>query len=326
MKRGVSPVVLLVVYCLMILGASLAGGLIPMWVRLTHTRMQVATSFVAGLMLGVGVLHLLPHAFHQLGSMDRTAAWLLGGFLVMYFIQRFFHFHHHDVPDEAPEGIEPCCEDGHVHAHGHETRPAKVPHDHTLAEKSARHLSWSGAALGLSLHTLIDGIALAASVEAEVRHEGSGILFGLGTFLAILLHKPFDALAIGTLMVLGGWSKRWRHVVNAGFAMMIPAGVLLFHLGAGTFAEAGGAYLGAALAFAAGTFICIAASDLLPELQFHAHDRVKLSVALVAGLALSVLIGVFETAGHDHHHDHDHDHGHSAAPARVEPAGGDHNE
>jgi zinc and cadmium transporter len=48
------------------------------------------------------------------------------------------------------------------------------------------------------------------------------------------------------------------------------------------------------LAFSAGTFLCIALSDLLPELQFHEHDRWKLSVALLAGLALMALAGQIE--------------------------------
>src|SRR5512137_2722317 len=94
-SSGMTPGALLAGYCLLILLASLAGGWIPLVVRLTHTRLQVATSFVAGLMLGVGLLHLLPHASHQLRSIDRAAWWLMGGFLVMFFIQRFFHFHHH---------------------------------------------------------------------------------------------------------------------------------------------------------------------------------------------------------------------------------------
>jgi hypothetical protein len=34
--------------------------------------------------------------------------------------------------------------------------------------------------------------------------------------------------------------------------------------------------------------------------QFHPYDRLKLSVALAAGLAVAVLIGQFETSGHDH--------------------------
>ncbi|HKS37511.1 MAG TPA: hypothetical protein VJW76_10005, partial [Verrucomicrobiae bacterium] len=65
------------------------------------------------------------------------------------------------------------------------------------------------------------------------------------------------------------------------------------------FSDAGHVFLGSVLAFTAGTFICIAASDLLPELQFHAHDRGKLTVALIAGLGVSVAVGMFETAGHD---------------------------
>ena len=291
-----SPPVLLAVYCVLILLASLAGGWIPHLVRLTHTRLQVATSFVGGLMLGVGVLHLLPHAWQELKSIDRGAAWLLGGFLVMFLIQRFFHFHQHDVPDEAPEGVEEgVAKREQTHdAHEH------CAHDHTLADKSARHLSWTGAAFGLTLHTLIDGFAVAASVKAEGADGSVGGLLGLGTFLVVILHKPFDAMAIATLMTASGWSKFSRHVVNALFALAIPVGMLLFHFGAGQFSEAGHIFLGSVLAFTAGTFICIAASDLLPELQFHAHDRGKLTVALIAGLGVSVAIGMFETTGHDH--------------------------
>jgi zinc and cadmium transporter len=293
------PQMLLAIYCSFILLASLAGGWIPLVVRLTHTRLQLATSLVSGLMLGVAVLHLMPHAFHEVQSIDRVGGWMLGGFLLMFFLQRFFHFHHHDVPDEDPEG----CDGGHVacnHSHAETEVSDAVHHDHTLAGKSAKHLSWGGAALGLTLHSLIDGVALAASVAVET-HAHELTLAGLGTFLVIVLHKPFDAMVISTLMTAGGWSRSSRHLVNGLFALAIPVGVLLFHLGASQVAEtgAGHLFLGSALAFAAGTFICIAASDLLPELQFHSHDRTKLSVALALGLLLSVLIGKFEKTGHD---------------------------
>jgi zinc and cadmium transporter len=296
-----TPGWLLILYCGLILLASLAGGWIPQMVRLTHVRLQVATSFVAGLMLGVGLLHLLPHSWHELQSIDRAVAWLLGGFLVMFFLQRFFHFHHHDVPDESPEGVDGCCDEAHIHDHIEPVNPEA--HDqHTLAHKSAQQLSWSGAALGLGLHTLIDGAALAASVKVEAHAESSGLLLGLGTFLVIILHKPFDAMAITTLMSAEGWSRNARHLVNALFALAIPAGVLIFYLGLQQTSDQSHLWLGSCLAFAAGTFLCIATSDLLPELQFHSHDRGKLSLALVAGLALSILIGKFETSGHDHLH------------------------
>lgn len=294
----IPPGWLLAGYCGLILLASLAGGWMPLYIRLTHTRMQVATSFVAGMMLGVAVLHLLPHAWHQLESIDRAVWWLLGGFLAMFFIQRFFHFHHHDVPEEDPERLGPVCSHPDHHEHTHE---------HSLAHQSASQLSWSGAALGLTLHSLIDGIALAASVTAESSHPEAKWLFGLGTFMVIILHKPFDAMAIGTLMAAGGWSRNARHLVNFTFALAIPLGVAGFYLGAAQFTGTAGHFVGAALAFSAGTFLCIAASDLLPELQFHSHDRGKLSLALIAGLAFAALLGMVEGAGHGHDHDHEHD-------------------
>jgi zinc and cadmium transporter len=296
---------LLVIYCALVLFASLAGGWLPLLVRLTHTRLQTAVSFVAGLMLGMALLHLIPHAAFELGSVDRVVRWALGGFLVMFFLQRFFHFHHHDLPDDDPED---CCHHDHDHDHGEPHAHAHEPHAHTLADKSAKQLSWAGTALGLSLHSLLDGFALTAAVEAEA-HGHSG-LAGLGTALVVILHKPFDAMAVSTLMAVGGSSRFSRQLLNGLFALVTPLGAALFYLGASHFAESNTVFLGCALAFCGGTFLCIACSDLLPELQFHSHDRVKLSVALLAGLAVSVLIGQFETTGHEHHQ-------HEAAPAGI---------
>src|SRR6185437_8328106 len=170
---------LLAIYCGFVLFASLAGGWLPIIIRLTHTRLQVAISLVAGLMLGIALLHFLPDANEQLGSLDRTVGWMLGGFLTMFFLQRFFHFHHHDLPEGDPED---CCHDenseshNHEHEHEHEHHHDHDPdhahaheheHAHTLAEKSAQQLSWVGTALGLTLHSLLDGIALAAAVLAK---------------------------------------------------------------------------------------------------------------------------------------------------------------
>ena len=55
-----SPVWLLTIYCALVLLASLAGGWVLLVIRPTHTRLQLATSFVAGLMLGIALLHFLP--------------------------------------------------------------------------------------------------------------------------------------------------------------------------------------------------------------------------------------------------------------------------
>jgi zinc and cadmium transporter len=272
-----SPSMTLVFYCAFALLAALAGGVLPSVFQLTHTGLQVAVSFVAGLMLGLSVLVLLPHAVGELHSVRGATGWLLGGFLVMFFLQRFLPFHHHDVAEGSP--VEPCG------------------HTHSLAERSAHRLSWLGVALGLSLHSVFDGLAMAAAVASGAHGHGGAL--GLGTALAVILHKPFGALAIITLMAASGATRSSRHLVNLTFALVTPLGALLFYLGAGPWAHAHPAWLGGALAFCAGTFLCIASADLLPELQFHRHDRLKLSLALLAGLAVAVLIGLFGHAGHE---------------------------
>jgi zinc and cadmium transporter len=291
-----SPVGLLVAYCLLILAASLLGGWVPLLVRLTHRRMEILVSFVSGVMLGVALLHLLPHAWMQRAEqlaataggeaighafVDPIVWWMLAGFLVMFFIERFFCYHHHEVPEAAPP--EPV---GPAGAHGHE-------------------LSWTGAAIGLSLHSLIAGVALAASVEAaRSGHAAEGVVWaaGLGTFLAIFLHKPFDSLTIGALMAIGRRSMRSRHLVNVVFGLMVPIGAGVFYAGAGTVSGDAAGFVSAALAFSAGTFLCISLSDLLPELQFHQHDRLVLSAALLLGLAVAWGSAWIEARSHDEGH------------------------
>jgi zinc and cadmium transporter len=285
----ISPGGLLAVYCVLVLLASLAGGWLLLLIHLTHTRLQMAVSFVAGLMLGIALLHFLPDAEEQLHSLDKTVDWLLGGFLTMFFVQRFFHFHHHDLPEGDPED---CCQ--HEHGHGHDDPGHEHgEHAHTLADKSARQLSWVGTALGLTLHSLLDGLALAAAVAAGA--QGNARLAGIGVALVVILHKPFDAMAVSTLMAASGSSRLSRHVLNGLFALASPLGAVLFYFGASQFSGGSAPVLGCALAFCAGSFLCIASSDLLPELQFHSHDRFKLSAALIAGLAVAVIIGMVET-------------------------------
>lgn len=302
-----SPVALLFVYSLLIILASLAGGLIPLIIRLTHTRLQLAMSFVSGAMLGVGMLHLLPHAYFEFGAIYPPVWWLMGGFLFMFFVERVFHFHHHDAPSEV---------DGTAHHHHDHGQDEACPgHSHSHAHDD-RKLSWGAALIGLTLHSALDGMALAASVAAESQEAAHVQWAGLIVFLVVFLHKPFDSMTLGTLMAVAGRSARLRHIVNALYAVAIPLGIALFYLGVDASGVDQHQVVGAALAFAAGTFLCISSSDLLPELQFHSHDRFKLSAALLLGLALAAAIVILEEQGHQHpapqshEHEHAHDHEH----------------
>lgn len=289
---------ILLVYCVLVIAASILGGSLPTWMRLTHGRMQMIISFVAGLMLGVGLWHMLPHSVVELGSLDRALWWMMIGLLGMFFLIRLFHFHQHEFEgdsEHAHDGHEDHAHDhGHEHHHHHEHDPVEVL-------RSGGRLSWIGIAVGLSLHTVIDGIALGAAVHAEAG-ESTSILLGFGTFLAIVLHKPLDALSITSLMSVGGWSPRAQHIVNVIFALICPAGALAFMFSVGSFdGSQQHAVVGCALAFSAGVFLCISLTDLLPELQFHSHDRIKLSLSLLLGVALAGAIGLVEG---EHLHDH----------------------
>lgn len=279
-----SPAVLLIFYCIAISGFSLVGGLLPNWVKMTHTRTQLVMSLVSGLMLGVAFYHLLPHSIALAGGSrgaDTAVWWLMIGLISMLLLLRLFHFHQHDFSEEEGQYHEHHDHD-HIHAHEH-------------TQKTPVHgLSWVGIALGLALHTIIDGVALGAVMHGGSSEAG---LIGIGVFLAILLHKPLDAISIVTVMEAGGWSRGARATTNAVFALMCPLGALLFFFGVDFLAVSQNHVVAAALAFSAGAFICIALSDLLPEVHFHSHDRVKLTLAFLFGIAVAYAIGGVEPAG-----------------------------
>lgn len=330
---------LLVAYCAAIGVASLAGGALAASLRLSHRKLQFALSFVGGTMLGVGLLHLLPHAailalesraggaamthgsLHA--SLDGVVLAVVLGFAAMFLLERFFHFHQHESPEHA--GHHDCCDDGcGSHAHGHGDAKGEKPAADRGGRrpKSVTELGWIGASVGLALHSILEGVALAAAILAARDHGGVGALAGLSTFLVILLHKPFDALTVTTLVRAAGRPAGFAHAVNAVFALIVPFGAALLWMGV---SQDGAMILPYALAFSAGTFICIATSDLLPELQFHRHDRIGLSAALLVGLALAAGIARIESAAaqaHDHSHEHSHDH--PAATDGASPDAHDH--
>ena len=274
------------IYCALITIASTLGGSIPSFVKLTHRRIQLTLSLVSGVMLGVALLHLLPHAIMILGSADVALIACLVGLLFMFFMVRMFHFHQHDlaVDSEHEHKSKELCDTEHDHHHIH-------CDDHS----GNVDLTWMGLCFGLAIHTLIDGIALAAAVQSGSTAISTA---GLSVFLAILLHKPLDALSITSLMAAKGWDWDKQLVVNLVFALMCPLGALIFAFSVDSFMESREMVLGIALAFSAGVFLCISLGDLLPEVHFHAHDRLQLSMMLLLGVVIAM--GIEMLPGHRH--------------------------
>src|SRR5438552_8928322 len=287
----------LAVYSISILAASLVGGFVPFVGKVTHSRLQLYLSLSAGVMLGACFFHIMPDAMAMSGA--GFGWWMALGAVGLFCIERFIAPHSHEVSStlQQEHAHEPGCE----HDHEHRAAPSVA--------------GWM-AVLGLTIHTFMNGVGLAGAVKFDAQTGSPGVSFlpGLAIFLAIVLHKPADALAISTVLSRKGVSRARLSLVQLGFALMVPVGAFAFMLTSGAIEhDLENQLTGFALSFSAGTFLFIALSDLLPEVQFHRHDRVPLTLTLIAGVLFMGGIGLLE--GHNHGgHGHGDESSHKAKP------------
>ena len=270
-----NPWLLLTAYSVAIVAASLLGVFVQMTVRLTHTRTQIAMSFVAGLVLGVALYHLLPHSLAVISGPQAVATavwWMVLGMIMMIVLLRVFQFHRHDVSEEE------------VRDHG----------EHLHHRSGAQSLKWLGISMGMGLHTLTEGAALGASTRSVSQADVAGETVSFAMFAAILFHKPLDTFSVLGLMRIEGVSRRAAVAINIGITLLCPLGAFLAFWGIGLLGPTEGDAVGRALAFGAGALLCVALSDLLPEIQFHGHDRIVLTSSFALGLALAYAMHFLE--------------------------------
>ena len=271
-------IILLASYSAAIFTVALLGGTFSAIITLTHTRTQLVMSFVAGFLLGVALYHLFLHSLEDIPG-PRASELAVGcavlGVILTIVLLRLFRFHQHDFSDEAAEMYEPA------HAHG-----GMAPNPRSVL----------GVTLGLGLHAVTEGIALGASMRVGLIRDEGTILAGLGVFLAIMMHKPLDAYSIIGLMRVSGYGNRACMLTNVGFALLCPLITVLTFLGVGILSQLNELHVvGYVMAFAAGVFLCISLSDLLPEIQFHTHDRGVLALAFLIGIGLAYALFYFES-------------------------------
>src|SRR5205814_2988508 len=121
-----------------------------------------------------------------------------------------------------PEGHHHHPEEGHHHHHdeGHGQGLLDKGYEKHLPPEAARKephraapavAGWM-AVVGLTIHTFMNGVGLAGAVDAAFQEPGlaGGKVFlpGLAMFLAIVLHKPADALAISVVLSRKEVSRR----------------------------------------------------------------------------------------------------------------------
>lgn len=155
-----------------------------------------------------------------------------------------------------------------------------VPHFHYGEETHAvTPHAGTGALIGLSLHTFFDGVAIASGFLVSSQ-------LGILLFLAVLLHKLPEGVAIASVMVAGGQGRRSAVMAGAVLGLATLLGV---------FATEGAAVLTRhGLALSAGVTIYVAASDLVPEIQ--GKHGWRMPVAFFGGAAVFFLSRLLLTA------------------------------
>jgi zinc and cadmium transporter len=109
-----------------------------------------------------------------------------------------------------------------------------------------------------TIHNFIDGIAIGSAFVADIK-------LGLVTWFAVAAHEIPQELGDFGILIHGGWQKKQALLFNFYSALAALLGGLVAYYLASTINVV---YL---LAFAAGSFIYIACSDLIPEIK-HRED------------------------------------------------------
>lgn len=171
---------------------------------------------------------------------------ILAVFVVLFLIERFFFYFHHHIEDSHF---------GHFHAPGETVVPLVI--------------------FGDTIHNFLDGVVIGASFLVN---PSLALIVSFSTFL----HETPHEVADFGILLAKGWSRKGALVANFLSALATFPGALFTYFYAEKIEEG----VGILLALAAGFFIYVATTDLLPE-AVHAPRK------FMGQQALFLLIGIF---------------------------------
>jgi zinc and cadmium transporter len=225
---------------------SLLGGFLPLLRELSQRALALMLSFSAGVLLGAVFFHMLPETGRVL--VDDIGLPVLAGFLLIFVMERFVFVH--------------ACEERECDIH-HMGIPAF---------------------LGISLHSLLDGVAL-----------GAGLMLpqvGPIVLLAVIIHKMPDSISISSILLSAGWARSKVARLSALFSLTTPIGALLAFVFFRSLSEEN---IAVAIGISAGTFLAIATADILPQVHRIEQRNPLTLVFLVFGLGVSWLARTLAT-------------------------------
>ena len=202
----------------------------------------------AGIRIGAAYFDLIPESVEHLGgSLDRAMIFTAVGFLAFYSIEKLTSLHV-----------------------GHETA-SELDH----GDAAHRHVGLIGAS-GMSLHSFLDGVAVAAGLAV-------GGSLGLIIAVVVVVHRFSDGIGIVSLLLASrtpmSEAYRWVLVVAVAPVAGVALGLLL---------PIPDEVLGGMLAVFAGFFLYIGAAELLPEA--HRANRSRWIVLGTLGGVLAIYL------------------------------------
>lgn len=207
-------------------------------------------SMSVGVLLATVFVHFIPEILEE-GYNLLVAMYILFGFLVMFILEKFIHWHH----------SKKCAHGDCGHGHAYNIAPVNL--------------------IGDGIHNFIDGLVIAGSFMVSIS-------LGITATISIIFHEIPQEIADFGVLLYSGLSKKkalWFNFLSAVTAILGALVGLFLVNQLGWFSKF-------IIPFAAGNFIYIAASNLLPQL--HRHCKLKDTglhiFAICFGVGLIVLI------------------------------------
>lgn len=216
--------------------------------KIPSSHLLALLSLSVGTLLGGVFIHFLPEIAEE-GYTLNSALIILSGFLIFFILERFIHWHHRH------KEIDGCEEN--VHGHAYHLAPLNL--------------------LGDGMHNFLDGLVIAGSYVVSIP-------LGIAATISIICHEIPQEVADFGVLLYSGWSKTKAVLFNFLSAAAAILGVIVGLVLAGRTAN----FTHFIIPFAAGTFIYIAGSSLVPEL--HHHCRMKDTILHLLAIAVGVLI------------------------------------
>jgi zinc and cadmium transporter len=262
---------------------SMVGALALTLPLMRHHRfLLILVAVAAGTLVGDAFFHLIPQAVHpwEERGLPLMGAWVIFGFVALFALEIILRSRHAHV--------EMVDEASHL-----QTPDAAHPGAGAIAPYAWTNLAADG------LHNLLDGAVIATSFLADPA-------LGIATTIAVVIHEVPQELGDFAVLLRAGLPIGRALAFNFGSALLAFLGaivVLALPVDIGAIEAYG-------LPLIAGSFLYIAASDLIPELHHHTKGREAALILCCFVIGLVIMYGVLgleqagllggEEAGHDH--------------------------